>query len=153
MKIKENLEKVTKRSIFIIDKHFQYKYSIILTFIAFCVGSLFAFHILYFFNETIRIFIPNYESIPEIAGLISLKKKEIIIYILVLLSLSSIFVFFFGIILTHKMAGPIMVIKKKIEEFTHGAPNTRITLRKGDEFKDLANSLNLMFKKIGKKNE
>jgi len=47
----------------------------------------------------------------------------------------------FGILVSHRMAGPVYRIKKFINNLLKGEINDKLTLRKGDEFKDLAKPL------------
>jgi nitrogen fixation/metabolism regulation signal transduction histidine kinase len=53
-----------------------------------------------------------------------------------------------GIVLTHKIAGPIMVIKRRMADIERGDFGAQIKLRKGDEFKDLADSFNKMLNSL-----
>ena len=61
-----------------------------------------------------------------------------------IIGLSVLSIFF-----SHKIAGPVYRMKKTVDKFleTEAKPGT-IRLRKGDAFKDLADSLNRLFSKI-----
>lgn len=56
----------------------------------------------------------------------------------------SPFIFFLGLLFSHKIAGPVYRIEKSIEEIAKGNLALRIKLRKGDEFWDLADIINTM---------
>ena len=61
---------------------------------------------------------------------------------------------FFGLFISHKMAGPVYRIKKTLQEAVDG--NVDVTkihfrLRKGDELKELVDALNGFIAKINKK--
>ena len=56
----------------------------------------------------------------------------------------SPFIFFLGLLFSHKIAGPVYRIEKSIEEITKGNLALKIKLRKGDEFWDLADIINTM---------
>jgi signal transduction histidine kinase len=146
--MKKDSKKGIKRSIFIVDRGFQFKYSIILSFLVVIVSGLLILNINYFINEVVELFVANYKA--GSIEIVSLKKKEIFFY-LVFISLTLGFLtFFLGVILSHKISGPVMVIKRKIQNVLDGEKNVEIHLRKGDEFHSLANLVNKLFKKIDK---
>lgn len=49
-----------------------------------------------------------------------------------------------GILLSHKVAGPIFRVERVAEELSRGNLDIKVKFRKGDELHDLANSLNTM---------
>jgi nitrogen fixation/metabolism regulation signal transduction histidine kinase len=51
-------------------------------------------------------------------------------------------VMWLGILLTHKVAGPLVRIFAVLEQMAQGDYNVRITLRKGDMLVDLAEAIN-----------
>lgn len=55
-----------------------------------------------------------------------------------------ILAFFMGMVYSHKLAGPIYRIEKSILQLLNGVQNFRVTLRKKDEFKKLADTMNRM---------
>jgi methyl-accepting chemotaxis protein len=153
-KVKNNQSihtKVAKRSIFILDRALQFKYAILLALIVGVVAALFSIHIFYFLNENIQVFIPNFMEDPEISELIYKEHRKIIMYLISLTVLLMSILFFFGLIITHRMVGPVMVIRRKMEELSEGNFGVRVHLRKGDEFNDLAASFNSMAEKLEKR--
>lgn len=50
--------------------------------------------------------------------------------------------FLFGIIYSHKLAGPIYRIEKSVLQLINGSRDFKIKLRKGDEFQKLAETIN-----------
>jgi len=52
------------------------------------------------------------------------------------------FVVWMGVILTHKVAGPLVRIHAGLAQMTHGNYNVHINLRKGDSLTDLADAVN-----------
>jgi signal transduction histidine kinase len=62
---------------------------------------------------------------------------------MIILSFSLILVFTtFSIFLSHKIAGPIYKIKTVIDKMASGSMPSKVFLRKNDEFKELADSVN-----------
>ncbi|MCX6112389.1 MAG: HAMP domain-containing protein [Proteobacteria bacterium] len=142
---------VTTRSIFLVNRPFQFKYSILLSLLGGLVAALFAAHVFYFLNENIHVFIPNFSESPEIAQVIFGEQKKIAIYLMVLIFLVMCVLFFLGIILTHKIMGPVLVLKRKMQDVAEGRYSARVYLRKGDELKDLAVAFNSMAKTLQEK--
>ena len=145
---KFNKNNVVTRSIFMVDKPFQLKYSILLSLLGGLVAVLFAAHVFYFLNENIQVFIPNFNESPEIAQVIFNEQRRIAIYLVVLVFLVMCVLFFMGIIMTHKIVGPALVLKRKMQDLAEGHYGARAYLRKGDELKDLAATFNDMAKNI-----
>lgn len=52
--------------------------------------------------------------------------------------------FLMGMLYSHKLAGPIYRIEKSILQLLNGVQNFRVSLRKKDEFKKLADTMNRM---------
>ena len=139
---------IAKRSIFIVDRPFQVKYSLLFTLAGVLIAILFCAHIFYFLNEYLQIVIPDYLDRPQVYSFIMSEKRKIALYLIVLVSFLSCFLFFMGIVLTHKIAGPIMVIKRRMADIERGDFGAQIKLRRGDEFKDLADSFNKMLNSL-----
>ena len=137
-------KKRAKRSIFLINNSFQLKYSLIFALVGVVIAILFSAHIFYFLGEYLQVVIPDYIDRPQVYDFVLSERKKIIIYLCVLIFLLGCFLFFMGIVITHKIIGPIMVIKRKINDVEQGDFSAYVKLRKGDEFKDLADSFNNM---------
>jgi len=140
---------IAKRSIFIVNRPFQIKYSLFFTIAGVLIAVLFCAHIFYFLNEYLQVVIPDYADRPQVYAFIMSEKRKIILYLALLVSLLGCFLFFMGIVFTHKIAGPIMVIKRRMSDIEKGDFGAQVKLRKGDEFKDLADSLNKMLNSLG----
>jgi signal transduction histidine kinase len=79
---------------------------------------------------------PNIPFIPTDRFLLALPVVGLIAGIFLILSL------LFGILYSHRLAGPIYRIEKTILQLINGARNFKVKLRKRDEFKKLAETLN-----------
>jgi nitrogen fixation/metabolism regulation signal transduction histidine kinase len=149
--VNKGQEDIAARSIFLVNRPFQLKYAILLSLLGGLVAVLFASHIFYFLNDNIQVFIPNFNENPEISQIIFAEQRKIAIYIAALILLVVSVLFFMGIMITHKIVGPAMVLKKKMQDIADGNYEARIVLRKGDEFKDLADTFNTMAETLQKK--
>jgi nitrogen fixation/metabolism regulation signal transduction histidine kinase len=49
-----------------------------------------------------------------------------------------------GIVITHRIAGPVYKIERKLEQVLQGDENTQIRLRQGDELQELADKINVL---------
>ncbi len=81
------------------------------------------------------------------------EQKNILLYVSLLTLLVMSLLFFIGILVTHRMAGPVMVIRKKLEDLSGDNFSVRVRLRKGDEFKNLARAFNDLAQHLESKNK
>jgi len=51
---------------------------------------------------------------------------------------------FFSIFITHKIAGPVYRLKTRLQQIIEGDLASTVTLRKDDDFQELADSVNLL---------
>jgi nitrogen fixation/metabolism regulation signal transduction histidine kinase len=140
--------KLMTRTIFIVDRSFQLKYSIFFAAIGVLICLIMAGHVFYFVHENFDIFLPNYKSNPNIMKLIMDDQKKIAIYLGALSFMLVSFMFFIGILITHRVAGPVMVVRRKMDDLANGDFNASVHLRNNDEFKELADSFNNMVVKL-----
>lgn len=128
-----------KRSIYLINKKFQFKYIfiiLILTFSAVFVVSFVTFYVIW--TNVINEFFFIQDASKKL-GDIYLKTTELLIIPLLILA----FVFsIIGILYSHKIAGPLYRVQKICEEIGKGNLNINVKFRKGDEFHEVADSLN-----------
>jgi methyl-accepting chemotaxis protein len=65
-----------------------------------------------------------------------------IVWAALMAGLGGLFAMLTGLLMTHRMAGPIYSFKRELARIEQGLPPRRIGVRKGDEFKDVADALN-----------
>ena len=77
-------------------------------------------------------------------GLIDLVKHQILVRTVLFLIPAILVIIGFGIVISHRMAGPLFRIERTIDEVVRGGDVQLIRLRKNDEkeFKDLAENVN-----------
>jgi len=138
-----------KRRTYIVDPEFQYrlirKISVIaILIIVMSLSFLVIVHQLYGDIE-IKIAQPDpfeisgiVTTLPEQASLLRLLWPVMLICVFVTLSLT----FVFGVIISHRMAGPVYRIRKTLGEMAQGNLSGQIQLRKKDEFKSLCQDIN-----------
>ena len=145
--------KRVKRSFFLIDRPFQIKYALFLSLSGGLIAALFGSHIFYFLHEYFKVFMPDYQNNPSAIQFVLTEQKNILIYLAALTLLVMSLLFFIGIIVTHRMAGPVMVIRKKMEDLCADNFSARVRLRKGDEFVTLARTFNELAGHLDKKHK
>ncbi len=120
-----------KRTVFLINRPFQLKFSLIVTSIVLITTSVYPFIIYDFFN----ILTLQKTQIPQnvIAA-----QKEMIFYLMIIQTIIALLVFIFFIFVGHKIAGPIFNLKRHLHSIREGHPISPITFRSGDYFNDLA---------------
>jgi nitrate/nitrite-specific signal transduction histidine kinase len=139
-----------KVSNLLINPKFQKKYvfwmsstGIILT----CINAT----IIYFFTKE------NYDFLVEMLEMTEEARGQMyqeLYQIIGLLGVSSIvfmiIVSIWGIILSHRVAGPLHKLKMSIDNIKNGETDTRVFFRKNDHFQDLAASFNDMMDELTK---
>lgn len=141
-----------KRRQYIVDSRFQYslmsKFAIVTAFVV--IGSLSFLVLVYYKYGDVQVSIV--QPIP-FGQADSLVDNEVVdTYTLVdllwpVLSIclagTIIFTFFFGVIVSHRMAGPVYRMRQLLEEMAQGDLRRSVThLRKNDEFKHLFADIN-----------
>ena len=69
-------------------------------------------------------------------------RRAVTLWATALTGLSVLFATAVGLVWGHKVGGPIHRFKKELEHLRDGQPVRKITLRRGDEFQDVAEILN-----------
>lgn len=131
-----------------IDSGFQSRY--ILTMLGsslFCL-SISGFVVWTFFNENYKTIVDLISASEEAFFKMQIELKILIFNLVLtgfafLVSISAI-----GLFYSHKTAGPMYKVKQVANAILSGDVNTRIKLRPGDDFKDVAELLNSAFDKI-----
>ncbi len=79
---------------------------------------------------------------PEVKTELLSSMSMSVLYLLILCSAFAILMLGFAIAYSHKIAGPIFHISKSIDNFLEGATQSRVNLRRGDEFFFLGDKVN-----------
>jgi methyl-accepting chemotaxis protein len=142
-------QKQYKSRIFIVDPEFQYglirKIAIIGVLIILMSLSFMATVQQLYGDVQIAVAQPNpfavsenISTLPEQISIFKLLWPVLLICLIVTLAI----IFIFGLIISHRMAGPIFRMRFVIEQMAHGDLGNKIRLRKKDDFKSLAATIN-----------
>jgi methyl-accepting chemotaxis protein len=130
-----------KRKIYIVDKKFQYKFVLMLLFFILITVFTVSFTTFYVIWQNV---IEEFFFVPEASkklGDIYVKTTELLILPLIVLSVVSCIA---GILISHRIAGPVYRMKKVAEEIAKGNLCVNVKFRKSDELHGLADSMNGM---------
>jgi len=138
---------VYKRRIYLINKPFQFKYLFVILAVmlvtVFTVGFT-TFYIIW--NSVIDEFMFVPEASKKMGDIFANTTAFLIIPVLLLAGIFSLM----GILLSHKIAGPIYRVERVAEELAKGNLDISVRFRKGDDLKHLADSLNEMIEGMRK---
>ncbi len=140
-------EKKYKRSHYIVEKNMQYRYV-----------ELILVHMLIFFLITVTIIyfsgwrqvIQKLSNVYPQAMLVSILDTVYIrlwIGFIILLPIA----FVSAILASHKIAGPLVRIRRALNQLTESDYNLFVKLRKGDDLQDVADQINKLAESLRKK--
>ena len=129
---------------FLINPQFQLRYILFTSLWGLILVALNAIVFYTFISENYEVFI-ELNDITDDAKQVLYQELYRIIYILIgISSLFLIIVALFGIVLSHRIAGPMYKFKKTFNEIAKGNLDLRIHLRPKDSFKEVAKEFNNM---------
>lgn len=106
-----------------------------------------------FIRDNYNTIIELFPVTQEMQQQLRLELKILIFNILFSSTVFLLTVAFISLVYSHKSAGPLYKIKNVCRQILSGDSNTRITLRPGDDFKDVAEFVNSALDKVANPNE
>lgn len=135
------MEHKYKRHIYIINKKFQLKYLFIILFMMLVTVSVISFTTFYIiWDSVIEEFFYVDGAREKLADIFSHTSQLLLIPLGVLTAVFAVA----GVLLSHKVAGPLYRVEKVSEELAKGNFDVQVKFRKGDDLQDLAVKLNEM---------
>jgi hypothetical protein len=129
-----------RRRTFLVDRRFQLKYTMIIVLVGVAVSALLGFFIYRLTLENTKILMLD----PELQEKVSMFDTAMIFYFVGFVVLMASFLFIWGIIITHRVAGPIFIISRFLRLIADKqVPPTR-QLRKRDEFQEFFDTYTVM---------
>ena len=135
-----------RRSIFLINKPFQFRFAIYVCSWLFALSFVYPLIIYSLFDFFVRYAAadPNGPPIQALMG----TRHEIMI-LLVLLQVTFLFIsFLISIFMSHRIAGPLHKLGQFFEQAKNGDLNAKLTFRERDHFKEIAIQFNEMTQAI-----
>ena len=128
-----------RRSIPVVNKAFQYKYTAIIVSIVAVVSAVLGYLLLQSYVEMNRILDLALES-PEIRDKVNADDALRVFYVsLVFLVFEVLAVGVMGLIITHRVCGPVFVIQRQLTTMLDGKYPPMRAIRQGDEFRETYN--------------
>ena len=138
-----------KRKIILINPSYQLKFAFLISFAVFVSSLIYPLAIYDLFNN----FLEAARGSMAITERVSEQRKSLF-YLLAIWQLGFVsFVFIACILFSHKIAGPMYKLKKYLADFRDGIADYRLSFRRGDHFKDIAEDINLTLETLIKQRE
>lgn len=126
---------VYKRSVFIINPRFQYKFSFIVCSFVLLATLIYPFIVVDLFDKIIQLQ-------PEKAAYYTAARNELL-GVLGVIELTILgFLFIFAIFLSHKIAGPMFKLSSHLSKIRNGGEIKPVSFRSGDYFQEVADEVN-----------
>jgi len=138
-------KKPYKRHTYIINKKFQVKYLFIIITVMLITVATVSFTTFYFVWDRI---IEEFFFVPDAAkklGHILVNTTKMLVLPVIVLAVVFAFA---GVLLSHRVAGPIYRVQKIAEDLGNGNLNFTVRFRKDDDLQELAGALNKMIGNI-----
>lgn len=140
----------TKRFKYLINKNFQLKYTGYLVASAILSALIVGGPVYYFLNQNYDIFLNlAYAVSPDIVVHLLQEKSWFMGFLIFSLMTLVIFHFYYGIRLTFRMVGPLVALKRHMNQVIKGYLYQKpLHIRQNDEFQDLIESYNYLYKTL-----
>ncbi len=141
------MKRLFKRRRYLVEGKFQLKFAGMILLFMFAVALFSSLTIYYNTWMLLGEKLANVYPQGRLAGI--LKQANFVLFMRLLLIAPLVCVL--AIVLSHRIAGPIFRIKKTLDEAVKGDYSKRLYLRKTDELKDVAESINNLMELLEKK--
>ena len=142
----EEKSKKSRRTHFVVNRRFQLKYvTLLLAFtVVLCLGFAFASQYLIDFDGR-KITTADSITGSDVELIVKQEKRIVVGSLMKVFFAVALIMVILGVYITHKMAGPIFALQRRMKEVVHGDfKATLFKVRRGDEFQDLIESYNAM---------
>lgn len=124
-----------KRSIFVVNPKFQYKFSLVVCSLVLICSMIYPLRIYDIFEQ---IFALN----PDMAEKIKSNRDQLLLFLGIMQLAILGIVFVITIFISHKIAGPMYKLKTYLTNIKNGGEVTPLYFRKGDYFSEIADDVN-----------
>jgi len=136
---------------FLLEKGFHFRQIRRLLIITTFMVAISAIAMGIFYNQIMDLFtsgdLPAYfmpEDMARLDAQIPGVRKTLLIWMSFIFCINVVVCLFIGILITNKLGGPLFHFKRSMQQIAMGKLFTVVELRKGDEFQDMAESINGM---------
>lgn len=139
------LKQIFRRHVILINRSFQLRYALLLLLLSLITGAIFIYLIYGYVIENDEVVLSSIGAVtPEIVGFFTKQHGAFLTKLMLLAGFWGIMFFVFGLFISNKIYGPIFAIRRKLSgvQTIDDLASTRIKLRTGDEFEELAMEIN-----------
>jgi signal transduction histidine kinase len=126
------MEAASGRRTYVIDRGFQLKYTVMLVVLGAGISSLFAAMIYLAHQDAVR----ELPALPEVQDYFSRADSTLVVRMVGLTVLTAAALGLLGVLVTHRVAGPIYVMSHYVSILAKGRFPLMRPLRKGDELRE-----------------
>jgi hypothetical protein len=132
--------KRVRRRTFVVDRKFQLKYTFVIVLVGVIVSAVLGYFVYDLSRENTELAVMESEMAAgatdtKLMAEVGQFDTRVICYLIGFVSIMALALFIWGIFITHRVAGPIYIISRYLNQISSGViPETR-PLRKGDELK------------------
>ncbi len=137
-------KQLNQRRIVVCDPRFQYRYLVLPVVVTLTTSVCLLVLFLYMAGGFGDLLIESPELAGEMAERISNVRLQCTVAVGAILTLHVVIVVLLGLLISHRIAGPVYRVRKSMEEVARGNVNIRVKLRDGDKFTGLADAFNKM---------
>jgi methyl-accepting chemotaxis protein len=132
-----------RRKRFLVEKDFQYRFTLKLCLISGLLFALFTGISLFFIKLSYEMLIQSaLIQMPEMVGKLRWEFRSLSMAMFVNWALFMGAIFVMGVIYTQRIAGPIHALKHKLQDLTGNLKLQKLKFRNNDEFRSLETSYN-----------
>lgn len=124
----------------------QMKYSFFLFGCGLTLMTIFFAYFMFTLNSTIKALSDVYQFDPEVTQTLQNSMLSAVLMTIAFSTVLTIISFMAGILMSHRIFGPMVPIRRHLKALIEGDYSSRLTLRKKDEFQDVAEDLNELAK-------
>jgi len=134
-----------RRTKYLIAKGFQLRFAILLAGIGVTVSAIVGLVLYVVLARTQEMLVgTGIVMSPQVVDFLTAQRGLYVNSLLGVFFGVTLLLLVFGIFVSHRLAGPIFALSRKMNELAHGNFNAILTLRKGDELQDLKEQYNTL---------
>lgn len=137
-----------RRRIFLINPEFQLRFSIFLVILVVTSSIFLPITIDEIYGQFIQILGATSPKESPIMQQLEAQKDSLLFVSIIMILVLSVMVFIGGIILSHRIAGPMYKLKKYLTTYRGGQRDDKLFFRQRDYFKEVADELNLTLSQV-----
>ncbi|MEK7790858.1 MAG: HAMP domain-containing protein [Deltaproteobacteria bacterium] len=134
-----------RRTQYLVAKGFQIRFSLFLTVVGLFITAIIGFILYGMLIKTQSLLIgTGITTSPQVIDYLSEQRSTYLYSLFGIFVCVTLVLMIFGIFVSHRLAGPIFAISRKMNDLCHGNFNATLELRSADEFQELKEVYNTL---------